>query len=322
MPERDFYDILGVPRAASVDEIRRAHRKLARQYHPDVNKSPDAAARFAEIQEAYDVLSDDEKRKQYDTFGRAGVSGAAGAGAARTGWSGGGTPGVEFDMDDLGSVFDAFFGSRGSRSASTSRSARAHRAQPRKGSDIRLDITVEFTIAALGGTRTVRFADPARGDRTLDITIPRAISSGSTLRLKGEGEPAPPGGQPGDLLVTVAIAPHPLFKRGKPAEPDEQSLDLSFDLPVTIAEAVAGARIDIPTLGGTVGLSVPPGTSSGRTLRLKGRGIEDRSGSKGDLYAVVHIVVPDGRELSTSELETLKQVSARAAAVRTGPGWL
>ncbi len=331
MSERDYYDILGIKRTDSVDVIKRAYRKLARQLHPDVNKSPDAASRFAEVQEAYDVLSDEEKRKQYDMFGRAGIGGAAGAstvnpGGYRATWTsggaGGGSPGAEFDMDDLSSVFDAFFGGKGGRSTPGGpRATRAHRAQPRRGSDVRAELTVDFVTAAQGGKHSARIAADDRDQRTIDVTIPKGIANGATLRLRGEGNPAPPGGQAGDLLVTVHVTPHPLFKRGTPGAPDESSLDLFFDLPLTIAEAVNGGRIDIPTIAGPVGLTVPPGTSSGKILRLRGRGLEDRTGKHGDLYAIVQIVVPKAADLDANDRAALDSLVARQSSPRTGSGW-
>jgi DnaJ-class molecular chaperone len=225
-------------------------------------------------------------------------------------------------MDDLSSVFDAFFGQRKQgRPASGQRATRAHRAQPRRGSDVRLDLTVDFTTAALGGKRSVRYTSDDRADRSIEVSIPRAIASGSTLRLRGEGNPAPPGGEPGDLLVTVTVAPHPVFKRGKPLSTDGTSLDLHFELPISVAEAILGGRIDIPTLSGTVGMTIPPGTSSGRTLRLKGRGLEGRDGNHGDLYAVVAIVVPREADLDLSVRSAIEALAAATPSPRTGPGW-
>ncbi|MCL4221657.1 MAG: DnaJ domain-containing protein [Phycisphaerales bacterium] len=325
MPDRDFYEVLGLKRGATADEIKRAYRKLARQLHPDVNKAPDAAKRFAEVQEAYDVLSDEERRKQYDLFGRAGVGGAAGRAGAASGPHGAGSwpGGVRFetemgdlgDLGDLGSVFDAFFG----RSASgPTRSARAHRAA-RKGRDVRGQIEVDLETVALGGRRSLRVREGDR-ERTIEVTIPAGVSSGQTLRMRGEGEPGP-GGERGDLLVEVRVRDHPLFRRGQPGKPSDSSLDLFFDLPLTIWEAMHGAHVDVPTLEGTVQLTIPGGTSSGKSLRLKARGLPGRSGERGDLYAVVQIVVPKADVLSGAEQRAIENVARRGPKVRSGSPW-
>lgn len=321
MSVRDYYDILGLKRGATAEEIKRAYRKLARQLHPDVNKAPDAAARFAEVQEAYDVLSDDERRKQYDTFGRAGVGGAGRAGPAGGPGSAGPWPGgVRFesemgDLGDLGSVFDAFFGRS---SAGPTRSARAHRA-PRKGRDVRAQIEIDLDTVATGGRRSLRLRDSER-ERTIDVAIPAGVASGQSLRVRGEGEPGP-GGERGDLLVEVRVREHPLFRRGQPGSPSDASLDLSFDLPLTVWEAVHGARVDVPTLEGTVELTIPGGTSSGKWLRLKARGLKSRSGERGDLYAVVQIVVPKASDLSESERRALESAAGLGPVVRKSAPW-
>lgn len=324
MPARDYYEILGLKRGATPDEIKRAYRKLARQLHPDVNKASDAAERFAEVQEAYDVLSDDDKRQQYDMFGRAGVSGAAGrAGAGQApgpGWSGGN---VHFesdfgDLNDLGSVFDAFFG-RGGRSQGTPRGqTRAHRA-PRKGRDIRAQMTIDLETVASGGKRTLRVREGDR-DRTIEVSIPPGVSTGQSLRIRGEGEPGA-GGERGDLLVEVRVADHALFRRGQPGRPDDDSLDLWFELPLTIWEAIHGARVDVPTLDGAVQLTIPGGTSSGRSLRLKARGLSGRSGEKGDLYALVQVMVPKPDVLTPGEARTIEDISNRGGPIRSDRIW-
>ncbi|RMH13062.1 MAG: hypothetical protein D6695_05095 [Planctomycetota bacterium] len=316
MPERDYYEVLGVSRGASAEEIKRAYRKLARQYHPDVNKSEDATKRFAEVQEAYDVLSDEQKRRQYDTFGRAGVGGAAGqappSGAST--WSGG--FGFESDFEDLGSVFDAFFG----RGGGPGRGARTYqRAAPRRGRDVHVDISVDLKTVSEGGKRTIRVRESGR-ERTITVTIPQGIASGTTLRVQGEGE-AGAGGARGDLLVKVRVLEHPLFERGTPGRPDGSSLDLFFELPLTIAEAVNGAVVEIPTLDGRVKLTVPGGTPSGRTLRLKGCGLSGRSGKKGDLFALTQIVTPKGDALSPELRSALERASQAGPRVRDGAEW-
>ncbi|GAB4382549.1 MAG: DnaJ C-terminal domain-containing protein [Phycisphaerales bacterium] len=326
MASRDYYEVLGVKRGATADEIKRAYRKLARQLHPDVNKAPDAAARFAEVQEAYDVLSDPEKRQQYDTFGRAGVSGAAGhagpAAGAGAGWPGGFRVETEFsdfsDLGDIGSVFDAFFGRASGRAAQGRAGSRVHRT-PRRGRDVRVSLTIDLATVATGGKRAIRLREDGR-ERTIEVGIPAGVSTGKTLRVRGEGE-AGPGGERGDLLVELQVAEHPLFRRGKPGKPDDASLDLWFDLPLTLWEAVNGARVDVPTLQGMVELTIPGGTSSGKALRLKGRGLPDRSGEKGDLYAVIQVVVPRSDALTEDQKRALQEASQRGPQVRSGHLW-
>lgn len=321
MSETDYYELLGVSRTATDDEIKKAYRRRAREVHPDVNKDPDAAVRFKELQEAYEVLSDADKRKQYDTFGRAGVVGGVGTGSGegpgfRYAWSGG-SPGVEFEQDDLGSVFDAFFGAGGGRGP-----GRAQRAKPRprRGADSRIDLTVDLADIAGGGTRSIRTR--ANGSsHTIEVAIPAGIAEGQTLRVAGEGQASSTGGASGDLLVTIHIRPHPLFRRGRPGRPEESSLDLFFELPLTLAEAIGGAKVEIPTLEGRVGLSVPAGTSSGRVLRLRNRGLSGPGGAKGDLYAHAQIVVPKASDLPEELAARLGELDPRDGDPRGGPGW-
>jgi curved DNA-binding protein len=321
MDKKDFYEILGLGRKATPEEIKRAYRKKARELHPDVSDHPEAAARFEELQEAYDVLSDPKKREQYDTFGHTGVAGVAGqAQGPRPTWNpswGGGSPGVEFDEDDLGSVFDAFFG--GARGPG--RATRA-RPRPRRGANVRIDLEVDLADIANGATRKIKVKSSGAG-RTIEVSIPPGIAHGKTLRVAGEGSPSPsgPSGNPGDLLVTIRVRPHPLFHRGKPEHPDDASLDLFFDLPLSVAEAVRGASVDVPTLEGRVGLTVPEGTGSGRVLRLRGRGLGGPSGAKGDLYAVTQIVVPKTTDLPADLAERLDEISAAGPEPREGPQW-
>ncbi len=314
MADKNFYDILGVSRGASDDEIKAAYRRLARKLHPDVNKAPDAQARFTEVQEAYDVLSDPEKRRLYDRTGRVGV-GAAGVAGAATGPGGGGVHHgftVDFeDLDDLGSVFDSFFGGRAGFSTQ-SRRTRPHR-PPRRGNDLRQTVHVRLEDIAHG--TTLRTTTPS-GDH-VEVKIPAGCADRTTLRLKGRGAPSPsPGGPNGDLLIAVHVEPHPLFTRGRPNEPDPKSADLSITLPVTIAEATLGATVDVPTLEGPVRLTIPPGTSSGRRLRLKGRGLPGKGGARGDLYTLIRIVPPDPASLDEDERRTLERLGGRQPSPR------
>lgn len=268
--DRKLYDVLEVSPDASRDEIRRAFRKLARRYHPDRNPDDaEAERRFKEVNAAHEVLSDPEKRKLYDEFGqdalRAGFD-ADRARAWRQAGAGhgpmGGFGGADFDMGD---IFEELFGG-------SFRGARA-------GRSIQSEITVDFHTAARGGERDLRFAD----GRSLTVRIPPGVRDGESLRLRGQGEPGPGGA--GDLVLTVRVTPHPVFRR--------EGDDLHLVLPVTVAEAVLGATLEVPTLDGSVKLKIPPGSQSGRRLRLRGKGIARRGRPPGDLYAELSVRVPE-----------------------------
>lgn len=308
MSKRDFYEILGVPRSAGEAEIKSAYRRLARELHPDRNKAPDASTRFAEVQEAYDTLSDAPKRKMYDQYGHAGpgFSGAGGPGRGGVRWS---TDGFEGgDVGDIHDVFESIFGGGGGFGARAGTGRTAGKARPGKARDTEASIEVDFATAALGGKRTIRVGDaPAK---EIEITIPRGFADGGKLRVRGAGAPGLRGGAPGDLILTIHVAPHPLLRR--------KDLDLEIDLPVTIAEAALGASVSVPTLTGKVELTVPPGSSSGQRLRLKGLGIRADSGT-GDLFAVIKVVVP--RTLDPRDQAALKAMSERLESPRTGTLW-
>jgi len=281
MADRDYYDVLGVSRGASDEDIRKAYKKLSRQFHPDKNREDQGAAeRFKEVQEAYQVLGDDETRGQYDRFGPAfRQASAAGAGGVPPG----GMPGG-FDFSDLfggGIDLGDLFGGAGGSAAS-------RRPAARRGQDIRTSIRVPFQVAVSGGGHELSNRPDGQGGRTerLTVKIPAGIHSGEVLRLKGQGATVT-GGPPGDLMVTVEISPHPWFRR--------EGDNVLIEVPVTPAESVLGARIEVPTLDeGSVVLTVPPGTSSGAKLRLKAKGIHNqKTGLRGDQLVEVRIVVPD-----------------------------
>jgi curved DNA-binding protein len=318
MAKRDYYDVLGVSRSATADEIRSAYRKLARQLHPDVNKAADAAKKFNEVQEAYDILADEQKRKAYDQFGHA-APGFSGAGAPPGGrphysWSnvGGDVRGADVDMEDLGSMFDAFFGGQPGGMGGMgggARSARAKRARPapERQPAIEHELDITFLTAAKGGTETLRFQQDGK-TRTIEVRIPKGTSDGTKLRVRA-------GAEGGDIILTIRVGPHPLFRRSEhPGSP--QGLDLYLDLPLNIAEATLGAGISVPTLEGSVDLKVPPGTASGRKLRIRGQGIEDDKGTRGDLYAITRIVPPDSTALAPKEAETLRAIAAKGPSPR------
>lgn len=310
MAKRDYYDILGIPRGAPADEIKAAYRKLARKLHPDVSKEPDAQARFAELQEAYDVLSDPEKRKVYDRFGHAAPS--AGAGRSSPGQPGG----FEVDLDDLGSMFDAFFGKAGAADAAGHpggfrTSSRPGRAARRPAPPVEVELSLSFRTAALGGSERVRLSVAGK-DSSLEVRIPPAIEEGARLRVRGvDGR---------DVLLRVKVGGHPLFRRGEGADAGK-GLDLSLDLPLTISEATLGASVRVPTINGTVDLTVPAGSPSGRQLRVKGKGLRDPSGREGDLYAIVKIIPPEASTLTSAEREMLEQIGRRTPDPRSGNAW-
>lgn len=323
MPARDFYAILGVARAATADDIRAAYRRLVRTLHPDVNKAADAQARFTEVQEAYDVLSDPEKRRLYDRVGHAAyASGAAGTGQpgrTNTGtysWSNvaGSHADPDFDMGDIGSMFDAFFAGRGAPSAGAPK-PRPGKARPLRGGDAHASIDVDFLTAARGGRVAVRVR---RGDtgRTLDVNVPPGTRDQAKLRVRGEGDPAPTAsGQAGDLILTLRVSPHPYLRYATPeSEGDAGHLDLHLDVPLSIAEATLGCTLEVPTPDGPVDLRIPPGASTGKRLRLTGRGgggqgSEAASGRRGDLYAVVRVVVPAADKLSPAQQQALREIA-------------
>jgi curved DNA-binding protein len=291
----DFYQTLGVSRTASAAEIQRAYRELARQYHPDVNSDPSAEERFKAIGEAYDVLSDPDKRRQYDAYGPdfrrvpegagAGPRGrrsTAGAGAgARTGagpraGTGAGGPDDEFwfrtdgaqvDLEDL---FGGMFSGRRGWG-------------PIPGADQEAQLELSLEDAYRGGRRSVTLSSP-EGARTYDVTIPAGVVDGQRIRLAGQGGQGSDGAGAGDLYLVVRIAPDPRFR--------VDGRDVTTRLPVTPWEAALGAAVTVPTPTGNKKLTVPPGTSSGRRLRMRGQGIPDPRGRPGDLYAEVRIMVP------------------------------
>jgi len=314
MTQRDYYKVLGVARSATADEIKAAHRKLARKLHPDVNKSADAQQQFAEVQEAYDVLSDAKKRKMYDQFGHAGAQ----AGVPGAGWQGGSPGGFNVEVDDLGSMFDAFFGGKGGRSSAAPGGFRGAggagqgaRPKPRATPPMEIALPLTFMTAARGGNERVRLTMNGK-DTSLEVTIPPAVEAGAKLRVRGvDGK---------NVLLRVEIGGHPLFRRGEGSGAGK-GLDLWLDLPLTIAEATLGTAVTVPTLDGSVDLTVPPGTPSGRKLRVRGKGLADRTGRAGDLYAMVKIVPPDPAMLSKAERTSLGKIAGHSPNPRSGDGW-
>lgn len=282
---QDYYKTLEVSRTASAEEIQKAHRKLARKYHPDLNPDDKAAQnKFKEIQQAYDCLNDPEKRKLYDQFGDQYEHVAAGRAAGGPGgasfediFQGGGPEGFQFG-GDLGDLFKQFTGGGGARAG------RGRSRGPVAGSDLSAELTVPFNTAVLGGQATINVRRSGKAE-SLQVKIPAGVESGKKIRLRGQGEPSPNGGPSGDLLITITVASHPYFKRS--------GQNLEVRLPVTLGEAAMGAKVDLPTPGGTMSLKIPPSSSSGKRLRVKGQGVRDASGTAGDLFVELQIKLPE-----------------------------
>ncbi|NNC24472.1 molecular chaperone DnaJ [Salinisphaera sp. USBA-960] len=345
MAKRDYYEILGISKSASADEIKKAYRRLAMKNHPDRNPDDEEAeAKFKEASEAYEVLSDDQKRAAYDQFGHQGVGGAAGGGAQ---------PGAGGFEDIFGDIFSDIFG--GGRGGGRSRAAR--------GSDLRYDMELDLETAIAGDTEEVRIptleeceacngdgAEPGssvdtcdtcqgmgqvriqqgflsvqqacpdcqgrgkrvqnpcrkcsgegriRSSKTLSVRVPPGVDDGDRIRLSGEGEAGEQGGPPGDLYVQVNVKPHDLFER--------DGNDLRADVPVDMVTAALGGNIDVPTLNGKVNLRIPPETQTGRSFRLRGKGVQSvRTSSPGDLLCRVQVETPVN--LNNEQKELLGQL--------------
>ena len=280
----DPYKVLGVPRTASEEEIRRTYRKLAKELHPDLNPSNQATAeeRFKKVSAAYEIVGDPEKRKQYDR-GEIDANGeqrrsyqrAHAGGSPFGGRPAGARPGEDFGFGDIFSdLFGTMRGGRGGEAGVPPFRVR--------GQDVRYTLEVDFLEAVNGATKRVTM--PEGG--VLDLNVPEGVADGQVLRLRGKGVSAGRGGEPGDALVEVRVRPHAQFKRAGD--------DITFDLPIAIDEAVLGAKIEVPTISGRVQLTIPKGTSSGRVFRLKGKGVRNNAGGNtGDQLVTVHIVLPD-----------------------------
>jgi len=352
--KRDYYEILGVSKSANQSEIKSAFRKLAKKYHPDLNKDdPTAADKFKEAQEAYEVLSDENKRKQYDQFGHAGVNNSA------SGFGGFGGSGFGFDASDidLGDIFDSFFGGFGGGRTSTSRR--------QDGSDVLRKMTITFDEAIYGtdkdleldvveecgkcngngglnsktcnkchgsGTITTeqhtilgsflskttcpdcrgsgqtyeKVCPECRGKgqlkkhKTLTINIPAGINTGDRLRISKKGNPGSNGGLPGDLYLEFSVKEHEYFKR--------DGDDIYLDVPLTITEAILGCKKEIPTLYGTIKLSVPASTDSGESQRIKGKGVDNKAKrSKGNMYVTFKVITP--KKLSREQKKIIEKLN-------------
>lgn len=296
----DPYETLGVTRSATDDEIRSAYRKLARTYHPDVCTEPEAEKKFAAVQEAYEILSDTEKRAAFDRFGRAGGRGAGPA--PGSGWGGG----QQVDPGNYQDIFEQMFrGQGGGGFGGQPRSAAGP--APQRGVDISKTIQVTFQTAAVGGTEHLVLDDGSK----VDLHVPPGIEDGGKMRLRQRGGIGGAGGDRGDVIVTVNIGRHPFYTR--------QGLDLIVNVPITIAEAAIGTTVCVSLLKGSVDLRIPAGSSSGARLRVRGQGITTEKDVTGDLYAVIQIVAPgDLSDDMKSQLEALGSTLADPRADTPG----
>ncbi len=278
----DHYQTLGVSRTASAEEIRKAYRDLARKYHPDLHPDDETAKeKFKQVQSAFDVLNDPSKREMYDRYGSS-FEGVGAGGAGGGSWTGGGPfpgGGGEIDLESLfgggGGFGDLFGRGRGTR--------QRRRPAQTPGEDITASITIPFRISIDGGKTDVRIE---RGGKieTISVTIPQGLPDGARMRLRGQGLPGSGGGVAGDLVLQVHVEQHPVFHRSGDT--------LEVTLPVSLSEAIEGAKVDLPTPWGTIVLRIPPGTSSGKKLRAAGMGVHHGNGAKGDLIAEVQIMLP------------------------------
>jgi DnaJ-class molecular chaperone len=303
---RDPYEVLGVPRSANAAAIKSAFRKLAKKYHPDANKDdPKAAARFAELNSANEIIGDADKRKQFDSgeidaegkprfqgFPGGGSRGRAGGFETHTFRTGGGPGAGGGGFED---ILNSMFGAANARAGRSGAGGGGARFEFDPGTmamdlDVSVSMSVSLEESVKGAEKRVRLPT----GKELNVKIPPGVVVGQLIRLKGQGETAQ-GHPPGDLLITISIAPHPFFK--------VDGSDVRLDLPITLYEAVLGGKVRVPTLGSAVELSIPKNTSSGRTFRLKGKGLP-KAGGNGDLLVTIRIMLPDGND---SELEALMQ---------------
>ena len=307
---RDPYDVLGVSKTASEAEIKSAFRKLAKKYHPDQSKEPKAKERFAEVGSAYEILGDDKKRKafdhgeidaegkprapQFEGFGFGQQAGRSGRNFGFDFGAGGfSTESGSIDPDILAELFGA--------------GRTRTRSQQSRGEDIGVSVAVPLATIAQGGS--IRVALPT--GRTLDVAVPAGIEEGKSIRLRGQGHPGRRSGPPGDVIVTIRYAPHPLFK--------VEGRDLRLDLPITLYEAILGARVRAPTLSGEVEVSVAPGSNGGRVLRLRGKGLPGGAEqAAGDLLATLRIVLPSEPDAELTALMR-KMRDQKPYQPRSGP---
>ena len=299
MQFKDYYKTLGVESDASADAIKRAYRKLARKYHPDVSKEADAENRFKEIGEAYEALKDPEKRAQYDQLRQGGWHQGQEFRPPPEWGAGWQSAGDSQSYSGFSDFFESLFGGLGgSRFSSARRPGSA--GLKAKGRDVNASVSIDLQTAYAGGVQRMNLSG-SHGSRALNVRIPAGVTEGRQIRLTGQGEPGLGGGPAGDLYLEVHLKPHRWF--------EVQGQDIHLTLPVAPWEAALGARLNVPTLGGKVEMSIPPGTSSGRRLRLKGRGLPGKT--PGDQFVTIRVEVPPAESGRAKELyEALKKEQA------------
>ena len=303
MAKRDYYGILGVDRKATAAQIKAAYRKMAREYHPDVNKDAGASEKFQEATEAYEVLFDADKRRMYDRFGHAGPGRSGPQGGRAYDTTGARPGGVSFNFEEmfgrsggsgfagmgLDEILDALRGGSG-------RSKSGRRAAAKRGADLEYELTLDFVQAVRGVTTSIRLARQGRTE-TIDVKVPPGVRDGQQIRVRNQGQDGPAGR--GDLYIIARVRKHPYFRR--------EGKDIYVEVPIGIAEAALGGKVDVPTLDGMTAVQIPAGSSSGRKLRLKGRGVRPAKGdAPGDQYVELKIVVP--KTLSVRQRELLTEL--------------
>ena len=293
--DADYYKLLGVARNASADEIQKAYRKLARKYHPDVNPDKGAKEKFQQIQTAYETLNDPKKREMYDQYGSSyesfGAGPGPGGGAWRTQSTGpSGFEGFDFQSDIRWRWRKMVLGNPVWRSGQAPGGRRGGRRSAR-GTDVQHELEVPFQTAVTGGEAHLHVRRPNGKEETITVKIPTGIDHGQTIRLRGQGEEGASSRRFADYGQSRA---HPCYRR--------EGLDLEVRVPVTLSEAALGSKVDVPTPHGVISVKVPAGTSSGKRLRMKGQGIENKKGDKGDLYVEILIVLPDQMDEESAEL--------------------
>lgn len=304
---QDYYETLGVSRTASQEDIQRTYRKLARKFHPDINKAPDAEEQFKKINEAYEVLGDSEKRKKYDDIGTSWKEGQT-YGAPPFGEEGHYT----FHTDDPGQFSDFFqslFGGAWQRGFSEEVPGGGRRR--RRGRDLEAVLDLTLKEACSGGRKTISLetAEPGPDGRptinrkTYEVAIPPGVNEGSVIRLAGRGGPGIGGGEPGDLFLAVHLLPDPRFA--------PQDHDLTTTVDITPWEAALGAKVEVPTMDGAVKMSIPAGTQSGQVFRLKGKGMPRRNGARGDLLVTARMKVPS--RLTDGERRLFEELARESA---------
>lgn len=310
---KDYYSVLGVPKNASQADIQKAYRDLARKYHPDMNPGDKTAKKkFQELQAAFDVLNNTEKREMYDRYGSSfetmGAGGGEPQGQQAWRWAGG-APGGGFEDIDLSQFLGERFGQEsaggfGDLFGQFRRAAGKFRksgAAPQRGGDLTQDLQIPFTTSITGGEVQITVAHPGGKSETLAVKIPPGIEDGKKIRIRGHGQTTGRGGKAGDILLTIHVLPHPFFHR--------RGNHLHVRVPITLGEAASGGKVDVPTPRGTVALSIPPGISSGAKLRMKGHGVAPKTGEPGDLLAEVFIVLPS--QLSEADRREIAKIDRK-----------